>query len=155
MPVFHLVLFGKWFALKQSTCFERCEWAKTLNLCGHSLCHCTYWLTEYSPFCPAFFALPLGYCLLCSHLPLFTISCLLFFCPPLSTRQPRGGLWGRCWVQSEVLLKNGSPNSRYNPPPLSSALRHDSYHWNAHLEVISGWALFPQRKPHVWVLRLW
>lgn len=96
-----------------------------LNLCGHSLCHCTYWLTEYSLFCPAFFSLPLGYCLLCFSQPppphsQYPVSS---FCLPLSTRQPRGGLWGRCWVQSEELLKNGSPNSRYNPHPLSSTLR--------------------------------
>lgn len=154
MPVFHLVLFGKWFALKQSTCFERCEWAKTLNLSGHSLCQCTYWLTEYSPFCPAFFSLPLGYCLLCSHLPLFTISRLLFFvllCPPGSrggVSEEDAGFRARCcWrmalrIQGTTLL----------PSPLLSVMTHiiEMLIWRSSLDELCS-----PRENHVWVLRLW
>lgn len=86
--------------------------------------------------------------------PPHVASSLTPFCPFHSLSCPPGsrvgGLWWRCWVQSEVLLKNGFQNSRYVP---SSSLSPSARRWrDVPLEAvffISG------ETSTLWVEQLW
>lgn len=70
------------------------------------------------------------HCQQASPFPSHVASSLTPFCPFHSLTCPPGsrvgGLWWRCWVQSEVLLKNGFQNSRYVS---SSSLSPSARRW--------------------------
>lgn len=87
------------------------------------------------------------HCLQASPPPSYVASSLTPFCPFHSLSCPPGsrvgGLWWRCWVQSEVLLKNGFQNSRYVP---SSSLSPSARRWrDVPLEAVF---LFLERPAH-------